>query len=195
VSDQLSGAALLLIDWQVGMDDPAWGPSNNSEAEANAVRLLAAWRRSGRPIIHVRHLSREPNSVFRPGQPGSAIKPSLTPSGTEPLIEKHVNSAFIGTDLEARLRGDGVSTLILTGMQTDHCVSTTARMAANLGFRTFVVDDATATFDRVGPDGTVIPAEQVHRVNLASLHSEFATITSTAAVLESVDPAPLVITP
>jgi nicotinamidase-related amidase len=185
MSDSLPRAALLLIDWQVGMDDPAWGPPNNPEAEANAARLLAAWRRAGQPIIHVQHLSLEPNSVFRPGQPGCAIKRTLAPAGDEPVIEKHVNSAFIGTDLEARLHRAGITTLVLTGMQTDHCVSTTARMAGNLGFTTYVVSDATATFDRVGPDGAVVQAEEVHRVNLASLHREFATVVSTSDVLES----------
>lgn len=182
----LAQGALILIDWQEGMHDPRWGPRNNPAAEANAERLLAAWRRLGRPIYHVQHISREPNSVFRPERPGSALMPFAKPRPGEPLVQKHVNSAFIGTDLERQLRDAGLDTLVLTGLQSDHCVSTTARMAGNLGFTVYLVEDATATFDRTGANGKVYRAQDVHENNLASLNGEFATIVSTAQVLDTV---------
>jgi hypothetical protein len=147
------------------------------------ARLLAAWRETGRPIYHIQHMSREPQSPLRPGLPGNAIKPLVQPQGDEPVITKDVNSAFIGTDLEARLRRAGQQTVVLIGLTTEHCVSTTARMAGNLGFTTYVIGDATATFDKRGPDGTFYPAETVHGVSLASLHGEFATVVDTATVL------------
>ncbi|CAN5741105.1 cysteine hydrolase family protein [soil metagenome] len=176
-------AALLLVDVQEGLDDPTLGERNNPGAEERAATLLAAWREAGRPVVHVRHLSEEPGSPLRPGQPGVEIKEIVRPAPGEPVVEKSVNSAFIGTGLEERLRADGIETLIIAGLTTDHCVSTTARMAGNLGFETYVVSDAIATFDRVGPGGGSFPAEQVHEVSLASLHGEFATVANSREIL------------
>lgn len=176
-------AALLVVDVQNGFDDPAWGQRNNPGAEENVARLLAAWRRTARPIVHVRHLSRRPNSPLRPGQRGAELKAVAAPRGDEPVVEKEVNSAFIGTDLETRLRDRGVGTLIIAGLTTNHCVSTTARMAGNLGFETYVVADATAAFDRLGHDGRRFSAEEIHAVSLANLHGEFATVVDTDDLL------------
>jgi nicotinamidase-related amidase len=185
MAERFDGAALMLVDLQCGMDDPRLPPRNNVSAEANAARLLGAWRAAGRRIIHVQHMSTEPDSPFRPGLPGNAIKPSLAPIADEPLFQKKVSGAFVGTSLEKHLRETGIDTLVVVGMQTDQCVSTTVRMAANLGFRTYVVNDATATFDLEGPDGTLYPAQLVHDVNIASLNGEFATIVTTDEVLAS----------
>lgn len=171
--------ALILIDVQKGFDDPVWGPRNNPGAEANIARLLALWRASGRPIFHVRHDSVEPDSPLRPGQRGNEPKEEARPAGGEATLTKHVNSAFIGTDLERRLRERRIRTVVLVGLTTDHCVSTTARMAGNLGFDTYVVADATAAFARRGPDGRVFDPQLVHDVALASLHGEFATVVTT----------------
>lgn len=175
--------ALIIIDVQRGFDEPGLGRRNNPEAEANIAKLLSAWRNASRPIYHVQHLSREPNSPLRPDQPGVEIKPEVAPAAGEPLIQKHVNSAFIGTDLEQQLRDAGIDSVVIVGLTTNHCVSTTARMAGNLGFTTYVVDDATATFDRVGHDGVEYSADQVHRLSLANLHGEFATIVHTSELI------------
>ena len=102
-----SNAALLIVDFQKAIDDPSWmsnGPRNNPDAEATIARLLAAWRASDRPIIHIRHDSTEPNSAYRPGQPGHDFKAEAVPIADEAVIPKKVNSAFIGTDLELQLQ-------------------------------------------------------------------------------------------
>jgi nicotinamidase-related amidase len=187
--DRAAGrTALLVIDVQRGMEDPRLGRRNNPGAEENVAALLAAWRRAGLPLFHVRHLSREPDSPFGGG--GTEFKRAARPLAGEPIVEKDVNSAFIGTDLEVHLREGGVERLVLAGLTTDHCVSTTARMAANLGFGVRLVSDATATFDRVGPDGRLHAAEDVHEMALVHLHGEFAEISTTDEVLAGCEPQP-----
>jgi nicotinamidase-related amidase len=147
------------------------------------ARLLDAWRRTGRPVFIVQHLSTSPTSTLRPHQPGCSLKEGFEPRSGELLIQKHVNSAFLGTELEERLRNLGCAHVVIAGLTTPHCVSTTARMAGNLGFATIVVEDAVAAFDLVGHDGKVYPADVLHAVSLATLSQEFATILSTDEVL------------
>lgn len=178
--------ALILIDIQDGFDNPKWGPRNNPDAEKNAGRLLNEWRRLGYPIFHIQHLSRRPDSPLAPTSPGSALKQVVRPEGAEPVITKNVNSAFIGTDLEARLHSLGITQVVLAGITTDHCVSTSTRMAANLGFESFIVRDATFAFDRTSPDGRHWSAEDIHSSALASLHGEFATALTTDEIIDSV---------
>ena len=131
----------------------------------------------------MRHASAAPGGLFVPGSAAFAFKPEALPLGDEPVITKEVNSAFIGTDLEARLRAAGTEAVALAGLTTDHCCSTTARMAANLGFATWVLGDAMATFDRRAADGGTIAAHVMHRTALASLHDEFADVLDTPAAL------------
>ncbi len=184
MADLPTNAALIIVDVQKGFDDPRWGRRNNPQAESNIQRLLEAWRKSHMPVYYIQHCSKAPNSPLRPGTPGNEIKDIVAPLGEELVIRKNVNSAFIGTDLEPQLRRKGIETLVITGITTDHCVSTTARMGGNMGFDVYVVSDATSTFDRVGPDGTTYKAEVIHEVNLASLHNEFATVLNTDSLLE-----------
>jgi len=176
-------ATLLIIDVQQGFDAPSWGRRNNPAMEARIVELLDAWRASKRPVIHAKHMSIDPTSPLRPGQPGNDFKVEVAPIPGESVVEKRVNSCFIGTPLEAELRRRGDDTLVIVGMMTNHCVSTTARMAGNLGFAAWVVSDATATFDRVGPDGVTYPAEQIHAIALSDIHGEFGAVVDTATVL------------
>jgi nicotinamidase-related amidase len=183
-----SGAALLLIDVQQGLDDPSYGMRNNPAAEQRIAALLAGWRARGGPIIHVQHLSLRPDSPLREAAAGHAFKLEALPRAGEPVFQKHENSAFIGTGLEAHLRDHGIARLVMVGLTTDHCVSSTARMAANLGFTVTVVEDATATFERRGPDGTHYSAELMHGAALASLQGEFATVRRAAELLAETEP-------
>jgi nicotinamidase-related amidase len=174
---------LIVIDVQRAFDDGSWGPRNNPQAEQRIAEAIAAWRAAGAPVIHVRHRSAEPGGSFVPGTPAFDFKPEAQPLEGEPVITKDVNSGFIGTDLEARLHAAGAETVVLAGLTTDHCVSTTARMAANLGFETWVLGDATATHERRAPDGELINAELMHRTALASLDDEFAEVLPTSDAL------------
>lgn len=176
-------AALIIIDVQQAFNDPEWGQRNNPQAEANIAALLAAWRQTGRPLFHIQHHSTNPASLLHPDREGCAVKPEAAPLPGEPVIFKHVNSAFIGTDLEQRLRAAGISDVVMVGITTDHCVSTSTRMAGNFGFTTSIVSDATATFERTGPDGRHYSAQQMHDTALASLNGEFAAVVTTAQML------------
>lgn len=175
-------AALLVVDMQLGFDDPAWGPRNNLDLERNVSALIAAWRLAGAPVIHVHHDSPRLDGRMRPGTPGNAAKPEAQPRPNEWIYRKTVNSAFIGTTLEGDLRKRGIATLVIVGLTTNHCISTTARMSGNLGFDTFVVSDATATFDRPDLCGTLRLAAGVHDAALSDLKDEFAQIVDTAFV-------------
>ena len=175
--------ALLIIDVQKGFDDPALGPRNNPDAESHIARLLSCWRTTHRPIFHVQHASRDPDAFLHPDKPGHEIKDAVKPEAGEPLIIKHENSAFIDTDLEAQLRAAEVKHVVIVGLTTDHCVTTTTRMGANLGFDVTLISDATATFDRVDHTGKHHAAALVHEIHLASLHGEFAVILDTAQAL------------
>ncbi|MEQ1811014.1 MAG: cysteine hydrolase family protein [Terricaulis sp.] len=175
--------ALLLIDVQQGFDDPYWGARNNPDAEANIARLLTAWRAAKRPVFHIKHNSRLARSPLHPSDPGNAFKDFAAPLAGELSFGKDVNSAFIGTDLEASLRDAGVKDVVIVGLTTPHCISTSARMASNLDFTTRVVSDATAAHAGRGPDGAVIDAESMHYHALAALNGEFATIVTTAELL------------
>ena len=180
---------LVLIDVQEGFENPKWGSRNNPNAEANMHRLLEAWRAANLPVVHIRHASRSAESPLAPNQPGFEFKQEVAPLPGEPIIVKDVNSAFIGTNLEAWLRERGLGSLVLAGLTTNHCVSTTARMAGNLGFDTWVVADGTATFDRTDHTGRTFSAQELHDAALASLHGEFATVTTTDELLAQLEGA------
>lgn len=167
---------LIPIDVQRAFDDASWGRRNNPQMEQHGLRLLTAWRSAGLPIVHVKHNSTEPRSTLRPGQAGNDFKPGFAPHAGEALIEKAVNAAFIGTTLEADLRARGIGHIVLFGLTTDMCVSTTARVGANLGFAVMVAGDACATFDQRAPDGEPVSAELLHRAHLTTLNTEFARV-------------------
>ena len=178
--------ALMVIDVQKGIDNPRHGKRNNPQAEQRIAELLQAWRANGWPVIHVQHMSTEPESLLRPGLPGNAIKEEALPIDGEPIFQKNVSSAFIGTQLESYLRLSGIESLVVVGLTTEHCVSSSARQAANLGFNVTVVADATATFERKGYDGKHYSADTIHGAELASLVDEFAMVRESRDVLAEV---------
>lgn len=179
--------ALLLVDIQKGFDNLEYwgGHRNNPYAEERASQLLELWRLRNLPIFHIQHCSTIPTSMLHPSNPGNAFKDIVKPLEHETVIWKNVNSAFIGTNLSERLDDDNINRLVVVGLTTDHCVSTTVRMAGNYGYDTLLVSDATATFDKRSPHGQLFPAALIHETALASLHGEFATVVSTNDVVKS----------
>ena len=178
-------AALVLVDLQLAIDDPRWGPRNNPDAEARVAELLAAWRAAAMPIVHVRHDSAEPKSPYRPGSPGHPFKPEAAPLAGEPVVGKRTGSAFVGGALETELDAIGATHLLFAGVLTNNSVEATARHAGDLGYRAFVVEDACWAVDKVDGSGRVWPAEDVHRLSLANLAGEYAQITTCRAAVEA----------
>ncbi len=180
-------SALVLIDIQTGFDHPVWGVRNNPDAEKNAARLLSAWRRSAQPICHVRHISTEPDSPLGPETGGTDFKPDVAPVTGEPIFDKSVNSAFIGTGLQAHLERLGITSLVICGLTTPHCVSTTTRMAANLGFDVTLAHDACAANADTGWNADLAPLDPttIHTTAVSHLHGEFAQARETAEILKS----------
>jgi nicotinamidase-related amidase len=179
--------ALILIDIQQGFDNiPYWGGErNNPDAELNARKLLDHWRANKLPLFHIQHCSTNPNSMLAESNPGNAHKEIVKPLPGEQVIKKTVNSAFIGTDLKERLDAAGIDTVVIVGLTSEHCVSTTARMAGNFGYETFVVADATAAFAKTGIEGEHYSAETIHLTALAQINNEFATVLNTNEVIDA----------
>lgn len=178
-------AALIVIDVQQGFDDPAWGHRDNPDAEANIGRLVQAWADASRPIVLVRHDSRQPGSPLAPGNPGNALKPVVADVPHDLFVTKHVNSAFYGEpDLHAWLGERGVRQVVVCGIQTNQCVETTARMAGNLGYDVTLPIDATHTFDMAGPGGLRLSAGELARATAVNLDGGgFARVVATDDVV------------
>ena len=176
---------LLLIDCQKGFDDPKWGVRNNPNFEENTKSLIHRWRLENQNIVHVRHSSTEDDSPLQPDAPGFEFYDWAIPVSGEKEFVKNVNSGFIGTTLEAYLRKNGITSLIIAGLTTNHCVSTTVRMAGNFGFDVELVSDACATFPRESPGGEMLNADLIHTAALASLHGEFCTVKTCSQILNN----------
>ncbi len=174
--------ALLVIDVQKGLAYQP-GKRNNPEAESNIASLLSHWRENQWPVIHIQHDSVESGSLLRPGLPGHDFHENVQPLAGEFRFNKTVHSAFIGTSLEAHLRTENITNLVIVGLTTDHCVSTSTRMAADLGFQVTLVSDATAAFARGGLNGVLYSAEEIHTINLVSLQEEFCQVSTTKEVM------------
>jgi nicotinamidase-related amidase len=180
-----SNAVLIIIDQQKGILHPRLGRRNNPHAEERILELLGHWRRTGRPVLHVQHLSRSEDSVFWPQQSGVEFQERFQPLAGEQVIQKQVPDAFCATGLEAFLRKTGGDQLIIVGVATNNSVESTARTAGNLGFETWVVEDACFTFDKADYFGNAHSAEEVHAMSLGNLHGEYATVVSTVQILQA----------
>lgn len=182
----MTGPALMIVDVQRAIDDPSWGDErNNPNAEQTMAELLSFWRANGWPVFHVRHASLEPGSTYRRGQAGFEFKDEVRPHAGERVLEKSTNSAFIGTTLEQELREARIDIVVVTGVITNNSIEATARMAGNLGFQTYVVADATATFGRNDFNGNWRTASEVHAMSLANLSGEYATIITAAELVRT----------
>lgn len=179
----MAATALIIIDMQNGMRFARLPPRNNPQAEDRIAELLAAWRAAGRPIVHVRHISREAGSVFAPGQEGVDFQPAFLPLANEHVVEKNVPDAFVHSGLERWLHARDIRRVVIAGTSTNNSVEASARHCGNLGFETLVVADACFTFDLRDYGGTLRAAEDVHLMALANLQSDYARVCTCAEAL------------
>lgn len=179
--------ALILIDFQKAFDDEAYwgGTRNNLDAEENARKLLDYWRENKLPLFHIQHISVNPDAKHGLNSPGHEFKDILKPLTGETVIRKSVNSSFIGTNLKASLDAQNIRSVVIVGLTTDHCISTTTRMSGNYGYDTYIVADATATFGKKGIHGEYYDGETMHLTALAQLNEEFATVVYTKVLIGS----------
>jgi nicotinamidase-related amidase len=175
--------ALIIIDMQKSMQSATLARRNNPNAEANIQRLLEHWRSAGLPVVHVRHMSRSPGSVFWPGQVGAEFQDALLPLASEHVVEKNVTDAFANSGLERWLHVRGIKELVIVGVSTNNSVEATARSAGCLGFQTSVVSDATFTFDAPDLNGAIRTAEDIHLMSLSNLNGEYARVIETSGLL------------
>jgi nicotinamidase-related amidase len=180
-----TNAALMIIDMQQGMNQPALGRRNNPDAELQMQRLLSVWRQATRPIVHVRHISRTPGSVFWPGQPGCEFQAPLLPLAHEHVVEKNVPDAFAHTGLERWLHVRSIKQLVIVGVITNNSVEATARSGGNLGFDVIVASDACYTFDQTDLSGRLWLAQDVHALSLSNLAMDYARVAGTDEILAS----------
>ena len=118
-------------------------------------------------------------STLAPGQTGNSFRPGFEPREEEPVVSKSVNSAFIGTDLDLRLRRLGARHVVAFGISTDMCVSTTVRTGSNMGWDMVLVEDACDCFDLPDGKGGIIAAESVQAAHVATLGFEFCQVVRT----------------
>lgn len=175
--------ALILIDMQRGMLPENTGPRNNPQAEDNMERLLVLWRKANRPIVHVRHMGRAPESPFWPGSPNCDFQPRFAPLPSEYRMEKNVNDAFSHSGLERWLRLRDIGRLVIVGVSTNNSVEATVRAGFGLGFDITLPRDACYTYDKTDLHGTLRPADEWHLMALSNLHGEYATVLTTDEVI------------
>ena len=171
-------SALLLVDIQKAFLEKDYPGiiRNNEDAEFICGKILNKWRTLDLPVIHVRHSSTNPESKLHKSKPGFEFNDYVIPLKTEMVLTKKVNSAFIGTNLEDILFKGNINTLVIVGMTTNHCISTTVRMSGNLGFNTYLISDSTACYNTKGLNGEIIDCNTIYNSALASLQEEFATV-------------------
>ncbi|MBO0813494.1 MAG: cysteine hydrolase [Microlunatus sp.] len=184
--------ALLVIDVQESFRArKSWELINHSNIAERCNRLVAAARKAGDLVIWVLHAEPGSGDVFDPASGNVRLLEPLQPADGEPVITKTSHNAFTTTNLQQLLTSHGIGEIVISGIRTEQCCETTARVGSDLGYRVTFVVDATATqplaapglsldrdFDQVINDPRTLPAESVVERTVYALAGRFATITS-----------------
>ncbi len=176
-------AVLIVINAQKGLLDATSEGRNNLDAENNIARILEFWRAKKRRVVHVKHVSDNPQSIFFKDSAGCNFLDSAQPCENELVLEKTKSSAFAGTGLEAILNKESASSVVLVGFTASECIDATARDASALSLDVFVVGDGTATFDLRDPSGKLVKADRIHKLTLINLNAFYAKVVNTSDLL------------
>lgn len=173
---KLAESAVVIVDAQREYLDGSVPLKGIEDALVEIKKLLAKARAISVPVFHVVHHTQPGAPIFNPDSPMSGIIDSVKPAGDEPVIKKNLPSAFVSTDLESYLKKTGRKELVIAGFMTHMCINATTRSAVDLGFVPTIIGSACATRDLPAPGGSVVPADIVHRSNLASLADLLACV-------------------
>ena len=177
----LSTSTLVMVDLQNTYTQGVMALEGVEAALDEAATLLDRARSAGRPVIHVMHDAGEGSPYDVRAEIG-AIVDRVAPREGEPVVVKKLPNAFVGTDLDDKLKAVGASNLLLAGFMTHMCINSTARGAFSGGYAPSVVAAATATRALPGPDGTV-DAASLQAASLAAVSDMFGVVVpDTAAV-------------
>ncbi len=175
-----SNSVIVLVDCQQEYVDGALPLPDVRAALDEVALLLEKAREAEAPVIHIAHKG-QTGGVFDRSEGGKgAFAAQAIPVQGERVIEKSLPNAFAGTTLKAEIDKTGKNDIILAGFMTHMCISSTARAALDLGYRTTVISDACATRDLPGLKGEVISARQIHQISLAGLADRFSILVSSA---------------
>jgi len=182
--------ALILIDIQNDYFPGGAGELHEPiAASLRARQLLDHFRQTHQPLVHIQHVSLRPGAkTFLPGTIGDEIHENVRPLEGEAVFQKHYPNSFRDTPLLDHLKREGVSRVVICGMQTNMCVDATTRAAFDFGFECLIAHDAcaarTLTFQ-----GQTIPAAQVHGAFLAALGASYGKVLSVAEIIEQLKAA------
>ena len=178
-------AALLVIDAQETFKaSPRWEQRNNLRFEANVTELIRAFHAANRPVIYVLHSDSDPG--WTTDSPDYKLMSFLDRRDDEMLLHKTSHNAFTTTQLGRVLQQQGVRRIVVTGIRTEQCCETTARVGFDLGYAVDFITEATLTFPspKVGdPSAPVLSAaDMVERTEYA-LRGRFARIATVADIV------------
>ncbi len=189
--------ALIVIDVQESFRQrPIWAAGSNPEIVPQVNRLVDASRRRGDLVVWVMHAEPGSGGVFDPALGHVRLMEGLEPRPGEPVLTKYAHNAFTTTNLQQLLTRAGVGEVVISGIRTEQCCETTARLASDLGYEVLFVTDATATnpiprpgtpLDRpvaeILADPETLSNEEIIRRTEYALAGRFATVTTVDEVV------------
>jgi len=180
---EAKNTALLVIDFQNEYFNGKMPIPDGLKALNNAKRLVAFADKANMQVIHVQHVTPAGAPIF--AEDGETVKfhSDLQPAANHKVQQKGDVSVFVNTDIDAKLKADGIKTLIISGLMTHACVAGAARDGAAKGYEVIVADDACATRDLDLASGGVVPHAALHSASLAGIADTFGDIMSTEQVL------------